>query len=300
MELLRGEALTKHYGDHKALDGVDLSVPQGRIFGLLGPNGAGKTTLLRLINQMLFPDAGALFWEGEPLRAKHLPLIGYLPEERGLYAKMRVGEQLLYLGRLRGMSKAEAANELKTWLSRFDLTDWTQKPLQSLSKGMAQKVQFIAAVMHRPRLLILDEPLSGFDPINAQAIVGEMEKLRAAGTTILLSTHRMESVQALCDQIVLLHQGKIILQGGTQALREQCKAGIYRFRLRPEALAHLPEDLECLEKESLENAVELRLRCSEAQAQTWGSEMMQRGWLLAFTEELPSLQDIFVEQIQAA
>ena len=200
---------------------MSLDIPQGEIFGLLGPNGAGKTTLIRIINQITIPDAGQIIFDGHPMRESDIENIGYLPEERGLYKKMKVGEQALYLARLKGMSNAEATKELKEWFIKFGIQAWWNKKVEELSKGMAQKIQFIITVLHRPKLLILDEPFSGFDPVNVNLIRKEILDMKAAGTTIILSTHNMESVEELCDNIALINKSNLILSGNTDAIRRE-------------------------------------------------------------------------------
>ena len=219
--MLECKNITKAFGQFKALDDVSVTVPEGKIFGLLGPNGAGKTTLIRIINRITIPTHGQVFLDGRQVTDEDVRAIGYLPEERGLFKKMKVGEQSLYLARLKGMSTAAATAELKKWFIRFGIQSWWDKKVEELSKGMAQKVQFITTVLHRPRLLILDEPFSGFDPVNAQMIRDEILRLRDEGTTIILSTHNMESVEELCDNIALINKSHLVVTGGTDAIRRQ-------------------------------------------------------------------------------
>ena len=197
--ILVTKEVSKSYGDHIALNNISLEIPENSIYGLLGPNGAGKTSLIRIINQITYPDTGEVFFNGELLKPEHIALIGYLPEERGLYKSMKVGEQVLYLAQLKGMSKSEAKKRLKYWFDKFEIGDWWNKKVQELSKGMAQKIQFIVTVLHEPKLLIFDEPFSGFDPINANMIKDEILELKRKGTSIIFSTHRMESVEELCE-----------------------------------------------------------------------------------------------------
>jgi ABC-2 type transport system ATP-binding protein len=220
MNVLEINSVSKSYSNHLALDDVSLAVPEGQIFGLLGPNGAGKTSLIRIINQITMPDKGALLFNGQPLNSNHISQIGYLPEERGLYKKMKVGEQALYLAQLKGLSEKEAKKALKIWFERFEITPWWNKKVEELSKGMAQKIQFITTVLHQPKLLIFDEPFSGFDPINATLIKDEILRLKAQGTSIIFSTHRMESVEELCDHIALIDQSKKILDGPINQIKE--------------------------------------------------------------------------------
>ena len=219
--MLECKNITKAFGEFKALDDVSINVPEGKIFGLLGPNGAGKTTLIRIINRITIPTAGKVILNGKIVTDEDVRAIGYLPEERGLFKKMKVGEQSIYLGRLKGMTTAEATAELKKWFIRFGIQTWWDKKVEELSKGMAQKVQFITTVLHKPQLLILDEPFSGFDPVNAQLIRDEILRLRDEGTTIILSTHNMESVEELCDNIALINKSHLVVTGGTDDIRRE-------------------------------------------------------------------------------
>jgi len=213
--------IVKQYGNYTALNKVSITVPKGSIYGLLGPNGAGKTTLMRIINQIIAPDSGSLLFDGELLQNHHIADIGYLPEERGLYKKMKVGEQALYLAQLKGMSYAEALEKLKFWFTKLDILDWWNKKVEELSKGMAQKIQFVVSVIHEPKLLIFDEPFSGFDPINAAIIRQEILELSEKGTTIIFSTHRMESVEEICDHIALINKSETILEGPIEEIKKQ-------------------------------------------------------------------------------
>ena len=219
--MLQCNSITKKFGEYTALDDLTLEIPKGVIFGLLGPNGAGKTTLIRIINRITIPTSGEVLYDGKPVDDNFVRSIGYLPEERGLYKKMKVGEQALYFAKLRGMSTAEATSELKKWFIRFGIQSWWNKKVEELSKGMAQKVQFITTVIHKPSLLILNEPFSGFDPVNAQLIRDEILRLKDEGTTIILSTHNMESVEELCDRIALINKSKLVLTGATDEIRRQ-------------------------------------------------------------------------------
>lgn len=219
--MLQCNHITKHFGDYTALNDVSLEIPKGKIFGLLGPNGAGKTTLIRIINRITIPSAGEVILNGHQMNDEMVRAIGYLPEERGLYKKMKVGEQAMYMARLKGLSTAEATAELKKWFIRFGIQSWWNKKVEELSKGMAQKVQFITTVLHKPELLILDEPFSGFDPVNAQLIRNEILRLRDEGTTIILSTHNMESVEELCDNIALINKSKLVVTGATDSIRRE-------------------------------------------------------------------------------
>src|ERR1051326_2790492 len=232
MNILEAKNIVKQFGNFTALDDVSISVPQKSIFGLLGPNGAGKTTLIRIINQITAPDKGEIFFEGEKLKPSHSESIGYLPEERGLYKKMEVGEQCLYLAQLKGMEKREADKKLKEWFEKFEMMSWWKKKIEELSKGMQQKVQFVATVIHEPKLLILDEPFSGFDPINANLIKDGILKLREKGSTILLSTHNMGSVEEMCDHIALINRSKKILEGSVSEIRKAYRSNIYEVEFR--------------------------------------------------------------------
>lgn len=221
MQIIRCKNVSKSFGDKVALDHVSVDIPKGKIFGLLGPNGAGKTTLIRIINRITIPNDGEVLFEGRPITQDDVEKIGYLPEERGLYRKMKVGEQAMYFAQLKGMSAREAAAELKKWFVRFGIESWWNKKVEELSKGMAQKVQFITTVVHKPSLLILDEPFSGFDPVNAQIIREEILKLKEAGSTIILSTHNMESVEELCDNIALINKSHVVIAGGVDEIRHK-------------------------------------------------------------------------------
>src|SRR6187401_712979 len=215
-DILTIENIVKQYAGHRALDDVSMNIPQGSVFGLLGPNGAGKTSLIRIVTQITAPDSGRLLFKGSPLNSEHIRHMGYLPEERGLYKKMEVGEQALYLGQLKGLSRAEAMKRLKYWFEKFEMQSWWEKKIEELSKGMQQKVQFITTILHEPDFLILDEPFTGFDPINAELVKNELLALSRKGATIVLSTHRMESVEELCSHISLINQGKKILEGSVK------------------------------------------------------------------------------------
>jgi len=221
MPIIEVKNVSKNFGEKVALDNVSLDIPEGKIFGLLGPNGAGKSTLIRIINRITIASRGEIFFQGHPITEEDVSKIGYLPEERGLYRKMKVGDQCMYLAQLKGMSSREAAQELKKWFVRFEITDWWNKKVEELSKGMAQKLQFITTVVHKPSLMILDEPFSGFDPVNAEIIRKEILRLKEEGATIILSTHNMESVEALCDNIALINKARLVVTGGTDEIRRR-------------------------------------------------------------------------------
>lgn len=219
MDVITCKSVVKKFNDFTALDNISISVPRGSVFGLLGPNGAGKTTLIRIMNQITMPDSGEVFFNGSPIKQEDIAYIGYLPEERGLYKKMKVGDQAMYLARLKGLSSADAKRELKHWFVKFGIQAWWDKKIEELSKGMAQKVQFITTVLHKPSLLILDEPFSGFDPVNVQIVRNEILEMKAAGSSIILSTHNMESVEELCDNIALINKSKLVISGGLDDIR---------------------------------------------------------------------------------
>lgn len=303
MGILKIENLSKQYRKHQALQEVYMQMQPGKIFGLLGPNGAGKTTLIRCINRIVLPDSGQIYWQNHPLQQKDVRSFGYLPEERGLYPKMKLAEQLLYLAQLRDMPKAEAQAEIQKWLAHFDLLGQAQLKVNRLSKGMAQKAQFIATVLHRPQLLILDEPFSGFDPVNTELIKSEILKLRNAGATIMLSTHRMESVEELCDDIALIHQAKVVLQGAVKDIVNQHRQGVYKLEIEtksreaePVQPFTPPPQAEVLEhqKQGAQHYFRLRGLPGEAILQ-WAQSV---GAVRHFSEEKPTLQQIFIKTVQ--
>lgn len=290
--LLSIRQVEKHYAEHVALRGVSLEIPKGIIFGLLGPNGAGKTSLIRIITQITGPDAGEIYFDGEPLRLEHADQIGYLPEERGLYKKMKVGEQLLYLAQLKGMKREEALAKLKDWFVRLDIKEWWNKPVNDLSKGMQQKTQFIATVVHEPKLLILDEPFSGFDPINANMLKDEILALKGRGTTVLFSTHRMESVEELCDEIALINRSEVVLSGNKLEVQNRYKKNQYSIRYRGE-LGSM-DGVEVLSQDA-GSAV---LRFAEGLSTNDAiSRLIQQVNLLEFKELIPSFNEIFIQVV---
>ncbi len=228
--MLKAENITKKYAEHTALDNVSIHVAKGKVFGLLGPNGAGKTTLIRIINRITVPDSGSVTFDGHPFTSDDVRCIGYLPEERGLYKKMKVGEQAMYLARLKGMSKSDARRELTRWFEKFDIMPWWDKKLEELSKGMQQKVQFVTTVVHRPQLMIFDEPFSGFDPVNAELLKREILELRDKGHTIIYSTHNMASVEDVCDDIALINKSRVVLSGSVTEVKRRFSDGRYEIR----------------------------------------------------------------------
>ena len=248
MALLSIKNLKKYYATQKAVDDISFELPKGSIFGLLGPNGAGKSTLLRMITGIFYPDSGAILIDGEPLNPqKHTAMMGYMPEERGLYKKMKIGEQALYLAQLKGLSKADALQKAKTWFKRLDMVSWWDKKVEDLSKGMSQKLQFVITVIHEPKLLILDEPFSGLDPVNTNVLKAEIFRLAREGTTIIFSTHRMEQVEEICDHIALINLGKKVLDGEVTRIKQQYKENIFSLSLE-NASATPPEDIDVLKQ----------------------------------------------------
>lgn len=296
--------VSKSFGNFKALDSVSLEVPRNSIYGLLGPNGAGKTTLIRIINQITYPDQGTVLLDGEPLRPEHVAQIGYLPEERGLYKSMKVGEQALYLAQLKGLSRQDARRELKHWFEKLEIGDWWNRKVQELSKGMAQKIQFIVTVLHRPKLLIFDEPFSGFDPINAALIKDQILELRREGASIIFSTHRMESVEELCEYIALIHRSRRILEGKLSAIKQEYKLNRYRVRWIPN---RAKEDMESLgSRFSLmettfdpeENAWEFTVQMEGVGQGELLGYLTATGILSSFREVIPTANDIFIQTVQ--
>ena len=296
--ILEAIDVRKAYANHVALDGVSLVIPEGSIFGLLGPNGAGKTSLIRIITQITGADEGEIRFRGERLNPSHIAQIGYLPEERGLYKKMKVGEQLLYLAQLRGLSRADATGRIKQWLSRFDIKEWANKNVEDLSKGMQQKVQFIATVLHEPKLIILDEPFSGFDPINANLIKDEILDLRKQGATIIFSTHRMESVEELCDSIALINKARKVLDGPVTQIKNQFKTNTYELEGKGRLMLTHP-DFEVLEQQERENGhvfarVQLHAGATPNDLLRFAMTQLE---VQAFRERIPSINEIFIRRV---
>jgi ABC-2 type transport system ATP-binding protein len=294
LQILSIKGLNKTYGSHVALKDFDLEVEKGKVFGLLGPNGAGKTTLIRIVNQIIDRDSGEITINGEPLRMNHVRNIGYLPEERGLYKGMRVDEQLLYFAQIKGLKSAEAKAKIHTWLDRLGLLSWKAKKVEELSKGMAQKVQFIATVIHEPKLLILDEPFSGFDPVNAEIIKNEILELKRQGTTIMLSTHRMESVELLCDNIAMINRSRKILDGPVKAIKKAATTSRFTVSLRPAEGIVLPiwEDY-VAEEDRVTFSISLEGKLPNERL----IELMNYGEVLHFEETIPSIEEIFIQKI---
>ncbi len=300
MEALIAREVTKRYAEHTALDNVSITIPEKTIYGLLGPNGAGKTTLIRIINQIINSDSGEIIVFGEKLKSSHVEMIGYLPEERGLYKKMKVGDQLLYLAQLKGLSRKDALTRIKVWLEKFEIKDWWHKKVEDLSKGMAQKVQFISTVLHEPRLIILDEPFSGFDPVNAELITEKILELKANGSTIIFSTHRMETVESLCDHIALLNKSKKILEGPKKQVKEQFRSNTFLVEHRGNHFS-LPAEKYELKKQSV---IEERMFSSTIQAKEGikGNQLIRDlidiTEVFSFQEKIPSMADIFISLVK--
>ncbi|MFZ9597614.1 MAG: ABC transporter ATP-binding protein [Schleiferiaceae bacterium] len=301
MNALTATGLHKRYASHHALRGLDMEIPQGSLFGLLGPNGAGKTTFIRIANRILAPDEGRIELFGAPLDASSALRIGYLPEERGLYKSMKVGEQAMYLAQLRGLSAADAKQRLRTWFERWELQSWWDKKVSDLSKGMAQKVQFITTVLHEPELLIFDEPFSGFDPINAQLIREEMLRLNREGRTLIFSTHRMESVEELCTHIALINQGQNVLSGTVQGVKDRHRSGRFVLRYRAEHAASftLPEGVELTRNEQEASGIfTSEFRAGLDDASRLLAALAPQVAVYQFEEVVPSIEDLFVQTVQ--
>jgi ABC-2 type transport system ATP-binding protein len=296
---LEARNVTKQYATHKALDSVSITIPEKTIYGLLGPNGAGKTTLIRIINQIINSDSGTIEIFGEPLQEKHVGIIGYLPEERGLYKKMKVGDQLMYLAQLKGLSRKEALARIKVWLEKFEIKDWWNKKVEDLSKGMAQKVQFISTVMHEPRLIILDEPFSGFDPVNAQLITEKILELKEMGSTIIFSTHRMETVESLCDHIALINKSKKILEGPKKQVKAQYKSNT--FIVEHKGAFSLPSHRYELVGQSVveDNLISTTLKAQEGiKGNEVIRDLIDLTEVHSFQEKLPTMADIFISLVK--
>ena len=303
--ILEANAVTKQFGSNYALQNVSLEIPKNSIYGLLGPNGAGKTTLIRIINQITYPDSGNIIFDGEALKPGDVAHIGYLPEERGLYKSMKVGEQALYLARLKGLGKEDAKKRLKYWFERLEIGDWWHRKVQELSKGMAQKIQFIVTVLHEPKLLIFDEPFSGFDPINANIIKDEILHLHENGTSIIFSTHRMESVEELCEYIALLHKAEKILDGRLSDIKNQYKNNSYRVSVKTakeqEIISALQTSFELSSAvfNSSEDQLDFEVRLPNGDTAAFLSFLTERSNVRSFEETLPTANDIFIKTVQS-
>jgi ABC-2 type transport system ATP-binding protein len=299
--ILSIQGVTKQYANHTALNNVSIDIPSNRIFGLLGPNGAGKTSLIRIINQITGPDSGTILFNGNPITQEHEKNIGYLPEERGLYKKMKVGEQAVYLARLKGLSKKEAMSRLKVWFERFEITSWWDKKIEELSKGMQQKVQFIVTVLHEPDLLILDEPFSGFDPINANMIKNEIMRLKDNGASIILSTHNMASVEEICDDIALIYKSRKILEGSVNQVKHDRKENVYTVSYKGDHIKFtqaLFVHAELLASSSLGEFNQAKVKLSKG---TTPNQLLQalipHVEIHELNEEIPSMNDVFIQRV---
>lgn len=301
--ILEVNNVSKFYGDFTALNDVSMKVPSGSIYGLLGPNGAGKTSLIRIINQITMPDKGEVLLEGDKLSPHHVAHIGYLPEERGLYKSMKVGEQCLYLARLKGMSHSEAKKQLEYWFDRLEIQGWWNKKIQELSKGMAQKIQFVVTVLHRPKLLIFDEPFSGFDPVNANLIKDEILELKKQGATIIFSTHRMESVEELCDDIALIHKSNKLIEGPLIDVKRRYRSNSFIVGIMPTEIEKLMFDLTLKYKvspaefRSLNDELKLEIELGNGSSGELLQILAQNGQVTHFVEKIPSVNDIFIQTV---
>ncbi len=299
MDALFTKGITKQYANHTALDQVDITVPERSIYGLLGPNGAGKTTLIRIINQIINADSGEVTIFGQKLHPDHIGIIGYLPEERGLYKKLKVGEQLIYFARLKGLSKHDAMAKIKVWLEKFEIKDWWDKKVEDLSKGMAQKVQFVSTVMHEPKLIILDEPFSGFDPVNAQLITDEILGLRERGSTIIFSTHRMETVEDLCDHIALIDKSKKILEGSKKDVKSKYRTNTYAVSHR--GTFHLENGTyNLISQEGLEDNFHrslVQMKTADSPNQLI-QDLTRVTEVFSFAEQVPTMSEIFIKLVK--
>lgn len=299
MALLQIDHLKKYFATQKAVDDVSFSIEQGQIFGLLGPNGAGKTTLIRMITGIFYPDAGSIFFDGKPFNAdKDYAKIGYMPEERGLYKKMKIGEQTLYLAQLKGLGKREALERIHHWFGRFDMDNWWNKKVEDLSKGMQQKLQFVTTVLHQPKLIILDEPFSGLDPVNTNLIKDEIYQLAQNGATIIFSTHRMEQVEEICNHIVLINKGKNVLDGTVQAIKQEFKENLFRVSfLDPVDTQNLQGSLFSI-RDANTHSIVIQKKEDNTNNDILQYFLNTNQRVASFQEILPSLNDIFIRQVE--
>ena len=302
MNIVEVDQVTKAFSNHLALDKVSLSVPEGVIFGLLGPNGAGKTTLIRILNQITFPDSGTVYFKGHPLEENDVRQIGYLPEERGLYKKMKAGEQAMYLARLKGLDRNTAYQRLRVKFEQYGILDWWNRPVEELSKGMQQKLQFITTILHKPSFIILDEPFSGFDPINSNLLKEEILQLKKEGATIILSTHNMASVEEICDEIALINHAQKILEGNIHEVKNRFKKNIYAVEMSVESsdiTSLLQHPYELIEKHTNPQSVSYTVKIHDNQpANNLLKLLVDHGNILSFNEILPTMNEIFIEQVQ--
>jgi ABC-2 type transport system ATP-binding protein len=300
MIFLETKNVIKQYSGHLALDKVSIQVPEKKIFGLLGPNGAGKTTLIRIINRITAPDSGEVLFNNRPLQETDIYNIGYLPEERGLYKKMKVGEQAIYLAQLKGLSAKEAEKRLKIWFKKFDIQDWWNKKLEELSKGMQQKVQFIITVVHDPDLLIFDEPFSGFDPLNTELLKNEILELKERGKTIIFSTHNMASVEEICDEIALINRSQVVLSGDVKEVRSRYKNHIFALQITNDVLNADKAICEVIEQQQGYNARIFRVKnLTSITNSEFLSVLLQKNEIVSFEEEIPSMNDIFIKSVES-
>ena len=293
MNILEIKHVIKEYENKKALDSISLNINEGRIFGLLGPNGAGKTTLIRIINQITAPDKGEIFFCSERFKREHIQNIGYLPEERGLYKSMKVGEQCLYLAQLKGLSKNEAKQKIHHWFKKLDMLDWLNKKVEELSKGMAQKVQFVSTVLHQPKLIILDEPFTGFDPINSEIIKNEIIKLKESGSTIILSTHRMESVEELCDDIALINSGQCIVEGSVNEIKNNFKEHIFEVQFE----GTIQNEIQHFDTLVIESGYGIFKAKNKENTHTLIKQIVEQVNVTSFNEKLPTINDVFIQSV---
>lgn len=305
MEIFSAKNVVKEYAAHRALDGVSISVTEGKVFGLLGPNGAGKTTLIRIINQITAPDQGELTFMGRPMRAEDIHQIGYLPEERGLYKKMKVGEQALYFAQLKGLSKRDALIGLKYWFEKFEIQAWWNKKVEELSKGMQQKVQFITTIVHKPKLLIFDEPFSGFDPINANLLKQEILNLKKEGTTIIFSTHNMSSVEEVCDHIALINKSKKVLDGPIDELKEKYKTNTFEIKYKGNfeelSSSAIENDYRIIEHDEANAVRSLKIQHQNgANNNSLLQLLMPRVEIVSFNEVIPTMNEVFIRVVEQA
>lgn len=299
--LIEIKNVSKTYGNYKALDNISINVPRQSIYGLLGPNGAGKTTLIRMLNQITAPDEGSIIFNGETLNRSHITQIGYLPEERGLYKSMKVGEQAIYLAQLKGVSQKDAEKRLKSWFNKFGILNWWDRKVEELSKGMQQKIQFIVTVIHNPQLLIFDEPFSGFDPINVNLLKKEILELRDKGATIIFSTHNMASVEELCDNIMLINKGKKILEGSVYQIRQDYKDNKFEVVLRNSETFDLPENFSLISENTDSNGeTTLVINADkEINPNILINHLSEKGTIISYRELLPSMNDIFINKVNS-
>ncbi len=298
MALLELQNLKKYFATQKAVDDISLTVEKGQIFGLLGPNGAGKTTLIRMITGIFYPDEGQIIFDGKKFDpVNDVGYIGYMPEERGLYKKMKIGEQAMYLAQLKGLSHSDAQAKIKKWFARFEMDSWWNKKVEDLSKGMGQKLQFVTTVLHEPKLIILDEPFSGLDPVNSNLIKDEIFNLAQGGSTIIFSTHRMEQVEEICNHIVLVNKGKKILDGTVKAIKQDYKENVFRIGLN-KALTNVPEQAPFIVTGQSDDSQTIRIKAGSHPNDVLRYLLDQGGEIHAFNEVLPSLNDIFIKLVE--